>query len=136
MTYYGCKSFQFNNSNTSFNINIQDPFFILQNNLWESTWKYCLNLKFEGIKNNIKIYILVSDLFQKYDNKFVLCVGIFSLIFIHIFEKNQKSWNFSLCWQLKNSKWILCSRKTDIKCLELSFLMCFFLKRYIFCFSK
>jgi hypothetical protein len=28
-----------------------------------------------------------------------------------------------LCWQVEDTKWILCCRKTDVKCAYLRFLM-------------
>ena len=37
-----------------------------------------------------------------------------------------------LCWQVEDTKWILCCRKTDVKCAYLRFLM----YKYTFSYNK
>ena len=70
--------------------------------------KIVLSIK---LTNNYKIYILAYDFFQK-DNKCVLktrntcCVQG-----IHLYFQNKSDDYLYLCWQVENTKWILCSVK-------------------------
>ena len=82
------------------------------------------------INVNFSIWFSLENMINTY--VFVLCGGIFSILilflsfskplwwFLYLYIKNHNN-HLKLCGQVENSKWILCSRSTVVKCCYLRF---------------
>ena len=106
-------------------INIGSP--SSQNSTFETTLSILISYSDSGYNryphwttNQIKTYILASDLFRK--------IRIKARNSCRETDFSVHNIHFYLCGQVENSKMILCSRKTGVKCVYLKFLM----YKYIF----